>query len=549
MSHLLLVFLALAVFGFAQERSSVAPAATDANSEIRLAPVVIDGETLFTVRGVTARPADRRAREIAERIRRLASNPQFTPSSLTLQEQADSTWILGGGERIMSVFDEDSAIEEIARGLLAELYRGRIGEAIETWRRDRQPRVLWLNALYALVATLALLALGYAGRGATTRLRAFLERRCREQLQAIEDRAFHLLKAEQIWRGLIGVMNVAVVAGIAFTVYFYLDYVLGLFPWTRAVANTLHSAAVEPLRSLGLGLVGFLPNFVFIALVILITRYALKLVRLFFDGVARSAITLTGFDPEWAWPTFRLIRLLGIALAVVVVYPYIPGSRSEAFKGVTLFMGIIFSLGSSSLIGNFIAGYSMTYRRAFRIGDRIRIGEHVGVVERMRLLVTHLRTIKNEELIVPNSAILATEVTNYTSLASAEGLILHTTVGIGYETPWRQVEAMLLEAAERTAGLLREPTPFVLQKCLGDYCITYEINVFCDAPNAMEALYSELHRRILDVFNEYGVQIMTPSYMADPAEAKIVPKHQWYLAPAQPPRPDNATLTLDSGGR
>ena len=537
MSHLLLVFLALAVLGFAQERGPTAPSATDTNSDIRLAPVVIDGETLFTVRGVTARPADRRAREIEERIRRLASNSQFSPSSLTLQERPDSTWILGGGERIMSVLNEDAAIEEAARGLLAEVYRGRIGEAIETWRRGRRPRVLWLNALYALAATLVLLVLGYLGRGVTTRLRAFLERRCREQLQAIEDRAFHLLKAEQIWRGLIGAMNVAVAAGVVAAVYFYLDYVLGLFPWTRAFANTLHSAAIEPLRSLGLGLIGFFPNFVFIALVILLTRYALKLVRLFFDGVDRSAITLSGFDPEWAWPTFRLIRLLAVALAVVIMYPYIPGSRSEAFKGVTLFMGIIFSLGSSSLIGNFIAGYSMTYRRAFRIGDRIRIGAHVGIVERTRLLVTHLRTLKNEELIVPNSAILSTEVMNYTSLASAGGLILHTTVGIGYETPWRQVEAMLLEAAARTNGLRREPPPFVLQTLLGDFCVTYEINAFCDAPHSMEAIYSDLHRNILDVFNEYGVQIMTPAYETDPPEPKIVPVNQWHLAPARPPTP------------
>lgn len=535
MSHLLLVFLALAVFGFAQERSPATPSATDANSEIRVAPVVIDGETLFSVRGVTARPADRRASEIADRIRRLASNPQFSPLSLTLQEQTDSTWILGGGERIMAVFNEDAAIEETARGPLAELFRGRIGEAIETWRRDRQPRVLWLNALYALAATLAVIALGYIGRRTANRLRAFLERRYRERLQTIEDRAFHLLKAEQIWRGLIGFVNLAVAVGIAASVYFYLDYVFALFPWTRALANTLHSAAIDPLRSLGLGLIGFFPNFVFIALVILITRYILKLVRLFFDGVDRSAITVTGFDPEWAWPTFRLIRLLGIALAIVIMYPYIPGSQSEAFKGVTLFMGIIFSLGSSSLIGNFIAGYSMTYRRAFRIGDRIKIGPHVGVVERMRLLVTHLRTIKNEELIVPNSAILATEVMNYSSLARAEGLILHTTVGIGYETPWRQVEAMLLEAAARTNGLRREPLPFVLQTLLGDYCITYEINAFCDTPNSMEAVYSDLHRNILDLFNEYGVQIMTPSYEHDPAEPKVVPMNQWYLAPARPP--------------
>jgi small-conductance mechanosensitive channel len=235
------------------------------------------------------------------------------------------------------------------------------------------------------------------------------------------------------------------------------------------------------------------------------------------------------------------VRILVVALAVVVAYPYIPGSNSEAFKGVSLFMGIIFSLGSSSLIGNLIAGYSMTYRRAFKLGDRVRIGQHVGEVSQMRLMVTHLRTPKNEEVVVPNSVILGAEVVNYSSLAREQGLILHTTVGIGYETPWRQVEAMLLEAATRTKGLLSQPPPFVLQTLLGDFCVTYEINAYCDTPHSMAGLYAELHRNILDVFNEYGVQIMTPAYENDTEQPKIVPVDQWYAAPAQrPPSGDGA---------
>ena len=215
-----------------------------------------------------------------------------------------------------------------------------------------------------------------------------------------------------------------------------------------------------------------------------------------------------------------------------------PGSESDAFKGVSLFIGVIFSLGSSSLIGNVIAGYSMTYRSPFKIGDRVQIGNQIGIVERSRLLVTHLRTPKNEIIIVPNSAILGAEVINFTTLAHERGLILHTTVGIGYETPWRQVEAMLLEAASRTPGLLQEPAPFVLQRALGDFCVTYEINAYCRTPELMLALYSVLHQNILDVFNEYGVQIMTPAYEGDPEQPKVVPKNQWYAAPAV--RPDTA---------
>jgi small-conductance mechanosensitive channel len=188
----------------------------------------------------------------------------------------------------------------------------------------------------------------------------------------------------------------------------------------------------------------------------------------------------------------------------------------------------------------------MTYRRAFRIGDRVKLGQYVGDVAQMRLMVTHLRTLKNEEVVVPNSSILSSEVVNYSTLAQQRGLILHTTVGIGYETPWRQVEAMLVEAAGRTPGLLREPPPFVLQTALGDFCVTYEINVYCDTPHVMALLYTELHRNILDVFNEYGVQIMTPSYEADPAEPKLVPKEQWYAAPARPSEPAQPALRAGS---
>jgi len=218
----------------------------------------------------------------------------------------------------------------------------------------------------------------------------------------------------------------------------------------------------------------------------------------------------------------------------VVAYPYIPGSDSQAFKGLSLFVGLVFSLGSSSVISNIIAGYTMTYRRLFREGDRVRIGQVVGAVTKVRLQVTHVRTPKNEEVVIPNSAILGSEVVNYSTLAASDGLILHTSVGIGYETPWRQVEAMLLLAAERTPGLAQGRQPFVLQRALGDFAVTYELNAYIDDPSRMLLVYSDLHRQILDVFNEYGIQIMTPAYEGDPEQPKIVPREQWFTAPAMP---------------
>jgi small-conductance mechanosensitive channel len=315
----------------------------------------------------------------------------------------------------------------------------------------------------------------------------------------------------------------------------YLRYTLALFPWTRGTANSLVDIVIDPLRSIGLGLVAIVPNIVFLAILFLVTRYVLKLVRLFFDSVAAGTVRLRNFDSDWAEPTFKIVRLLVVAFAVVVAYPYVPGSDTDAFKGISLFIGVVFSLGSTSFIGNIISGYSLTYRRTFRLGDRVKIGEHVGEVMDMRMLVTHLRTPWNEEVIVPNSSIVGTEVVNFSSMVQQRGLILHTTVGIGYETPWRQVEAMLIEAAARTPGLLRDRPPFVHQRSLGDFCVTYELNAFCDAPDRMRFLYTDLHRNILDVFNEYGVQIMTPAYEGDPDRLKVVPKERWYTEPARPP--------------
>jgi small-conductance mechanosensitive channel len=300
------------------------------------------------------------------------------------------------------------------------------------------------------------------------------------------------------------------VALILVVSYVYLQTVLALFPWTRWFASNLLNQIINPLTSIGAAIVDYLPKLLFLVILILITRYILKLTRVFFDAIATKRLTLSNFEVEWAWPTYRIVRFIVVAFAVVVAYPYIPGSDSAAFKGVSLFLGVLFSLGSTSVIANVIAGYTMTYRRAFGVGDWIKIDGVMGEATKIRLLVTHFRTFKNEEVIVPNAKILSTELTNFSSMARDGELILHTTVGIGYEVPWRQVEAMLLMAAAHTPGLRADRQAFVEQKSLGDFAVNYELNVHRDNVSLMPNIYSKLHRAIQDVFNEYGVQIMTP---------------------------------------
>lgn len=533
-------FAAMNAAGQEPAPTRAAPAVEESAASMPTAPVVVDGTTLFRVRGVSAYPAERRAAEIAEHIRAVAANRDYSPERLTTEESPGGTRIMANQQPIMMIYDADARLENVDRRALTRAHLLRIGEAVESFRRDREPKLLVRHALYAFSAILALIVALWTGHRGMRRARSVLEGRYREKVRGVQIQSFQIIRAEHLWRVLTGTLNVLWAIVVAVPTYMVLHYVLALFPWTRGLAGSLVTMLVNPLVMIGNAILAAVPDVVFLVVLVLVTGYLLKLIRLFFAAIETGSVRLSGFDTEWAKPTYRLVRVAVIAFALVAAYPYIPGSNSQAFKGISLLLGVIFSLGSSALIGNMISGYSMTYRRVFRQGDRVKIGGHIGDVEEMKLMVTYLRTPKNELIAVPNSVIINGEVVNYSTLAHKQGLILHTTVGIGYETSWRQVEAMLLEAAERTPGLLRRPRPFVLQKELGDFAITYEINAYCDDPQAMERLYTGLHKNILDMFNEYGVQIMTPAYECDPERAKVVPKDQWYSAPARPPESVNA---------
>jgi small-conductance mechanosensitive channel len=529
------------VMALAQEPKTDAEGVAQQQSEENMAPVIVDGRELFKVRGVSAYPATRRAAEVAARIEALAADPTTDPKALRLVVESNRTDIYSGETQILAIFDEDAAIEGISRQLLVVAIKSKVEEAITNYRSDRTPRHLIFSGLYALGATLLLILVVYASRRLFGWLERVAERRYKKKLEALKIQSLQLVHSDQLWLALMSFVKVVKVLLWLVLLYLYVNLVMGFFPWTRFLADNLLSVFLDPLRVIAVGLVNSLPNVVFLVILFFVTRYILKVLRLLFVSIQQGSIKFTSFDPEWAFPTYRLVRILVIAFALVVAYPYIPGSSSEAFKGISLFMGVIFSLGSSSVISNVVAGYTMTYRRAFKVGDRIKVDDMLGDVAEIRLLVTHLRSIKNEEIVIPNSVILNSHVINYSTLAKQQGLILHTTVGIGYETPWRQVHAMLLMAAERTEGFLKEPSPFVLQKVLGDFCVNYELNVYCDNVKSSAQLYTVLHQNILDVFNEYDVQIMTPAYEGDTPEPKVVPKDQWFAAPAQAPQSSGGT--------
>ena len=256
------------------------------------------------------------------------------------------------------------------------------------------------------------------------------------------------------------------------------------------------------------------PKFSFIAVIVVVAYYVVKFVKFIFAEIAKETITLPGFYSEWAEPTYKIARFLILAFTLAVVFPYLPGSKSPAFQGVSIFLGLLLSLGSSSAVANVVAGIVLTYTRALKVGDRIQIGETVGDVTEKTLMVTRIRTIKNVDIAIPNAMVLNSHILNFSSSANAQGLILHTSVTIGYDAPWRQIHQLLRDAADATSKILKDPKPFVLQTSLDDFYVSYQLNAYTDQSAVMTRTNSDLHQNIQDKFNEAGVEIMSPHYGA-----------------------------------
>lgn len=501
----------------------------------KTAPVMLGRSPIFSVPAFHALSAEERAARIGERITKIADDLSIRTDAITSADSEETTDVIAGERLIMSIYDSDARPYGATRQVLAKLCADKIRTAVEKYRTERTPKNIMNGALLSVVATLVLLTLLVLLRILFRRLQAAVEA---AKAHSIYFQKFEILRSEQIETLFVRVVRGVRLVVVLVALYLYVHFILSFFPWTRPFSGEILHYLLVPLKTMEWGIVEYIPNLIFLVVLVFVTRYVIKFMRLFSAEVEKGNITFPGFYPEWAKPTFKIVRFLFIAFIVVVAFPYIPGSQSPAFKGITIFLGVLVSLGSSSTVSNVIAGVDMIYRRAFLKGDWIKIGDLIGEVIRMRLLVTHLRTFKNEEVVFPNALLLNSHVTNFSFMARDRGLILHTSVTIGYSTPWRQVHAFLLQAAERTPGLLCNPPPFVLQTALDDFYVRYELNAYTDAPQEMLTIYSDLHQNIQDAFNEFEVQIMSPHYVLDPRSPAIVPKEHWYAPPAKSPGSD-----------
>jgi len=364
--------------------------------------------------------------------------------------------------------------------------------------------------VYGVVATLAFLGALWVIRRLTRVAQGALERRARSLRAVPADMLSPDGLGRTIGALIRGIRLVLVLLG--FDVY--VTYVLGLFPWTRAVSVRLLGYLLTPVRTVLDAFIGYVPKLLFVVVIGAVVYAAIRLVGLLFREIRQGRLVFANFPAEWADPTNKIARVLLIAFGLVVAFPYLPASDSPAFAGVSVFMGVLVSLASSSALSNMMAGLVLTYTRAFRLGDRVRLGDAFGDVVDTSLLATHIRTIKNEDITIPNSIALGSAVTNYTRTGSTRGLILHTTVTISYDAPWRKVHDLLVSAALATPGVLQEPRPFVWQTALNDFYVSYEINAYTATPRQMVDIYAALHSRIQDAFHDGGVEIMSPHYTA-----------------------------------
>jgi small-conductance mechanosensitive channel len=372
--------------------------------------------------------------------------------------------------------------------------------------------ILLHGALFILLTFLLVFLIRFLNRF-TIRLHGFVRRNRGVIIRSVRIKNLELVSADQLATIAFKSVRILRWAVIIFLVYLYLTLAFSLFVWTELVAQKLLGYVLSPLVGIAKAVISYLPNVFYIAVVVVVARYVLKLMKLIFSKIEDKTITIPGFPEEWAKPTFRIATFLLIVFVLVIIFPYLPGSESAAAKGVSIFLAVLLSLGSSSAISNIIAGVVITYMRSFKVGDRVKINDITGDIIEHNFLITRIKTVKNEEITMPNSLVLSGHVTNYTAIVrDGNPLILYTSVTIGYDAPWPKVHELLIAAALATENVLHYPQPFVLQTALDDFYVSYQINAYTNSPSMMQFIYSALHQNIQDKFFEAGVEIASPHY-------------------------------------
>jgi len=490
-------------------------------------PITIDGETLFEIKARgTFENTDLRAAHITQKIEQIMLSDEARFDSFNFFKDRDHYVLTYNGEASFSIYYEDTlqtgkGMHELSESIISNVKNHAVNQLRVDSVTDMGKRFGLLAALilsFFLIVKLLNKAISKGNHWIYKQI----QKRIRDYTNP-RNRFFTMSRLADLIRLVLKFVKWVF---IIILVYALLPLGFSIFPSTEGIARTLIGYVLEPLKSFGNAMIDYIPQFIAIIVIVFIARAIIKFLRYVSVEIEKGSLEIAGFYTEWAKPTYNLFKFLVIIFAFVAIFPLIPGSGSDVFKGVSVFLGLLISLGSSSAIGNIIAGLVITYMRPYQIGDRVKIGDAQGDVMEKTLLVTRLRTIKNEDVTIPNSSILNGNTYNYTANTKGEGLILNTSVTIGYDVAWRDVHAMLIDAATRTNGVLKSPQPFVLQTSLDDFYVSYQINCYTSAAEKSAKIYSELYGHIQDVFSEKEVEILSPHYRAerDGTEAVLPPK-------------------------
>jgi len=457
---------------------------------------------------------EERAKAVNQRIQNLAGLRDFSADSLVIESEYNILNLVYSDQIITSISEEDALWSKMNAADLSVNYQKIISTAVLNYQNETNIITLLKEfglALLVLIITYFIIKYIFiAFRWSAIKIRAQENKR----IKGIKIKDYTLFDASRQVAVLINLNTVLKWLVVLSTVYIALPILFGIFPWTKDMAQTLFGYVLDPLKDIGLGLWNYLPNLITVIVIIVVFRYVLKGLYFLKSEIQQENLKLPGFYSDWAAPTYQIVKVLVFAFMIVVIFPYLPGSDSPVFQGVSVFLGFLFTFGSAGSLSNIIAGLVLTYMRLFKMGDRVKIGSISGDVIEKNMLVTRVRTTKNEIISIPNATVMNSHTINYSSDAPEKGLIMHSTITIGYDIPWRKMEEVLIKAALKTPLLLEDPAPFVLQTSLDDFYVSYQINAYTREPNKQATIYSNLHANIQDFCNEAGIEIMSPHYRA-----------------------------------
>ncbi len=478
-------------------------------------PVNPFGKTLFYIRAkIGPYSAENRAVSTGGLIKKLAEDPFYSADSLKIIHDDNEVDVVYRDRVINAITTADAKAENKPADILAFERHKAIAAALKEYIEQNSEAGILKSIIFSGIILVLLILFIYL----VNKLYYFLDKRIHDAkdgiLSKIKIKDYQVINdsyQKRLFHFLNVMMRYILIILLFFTALGLTGYML---PWTKIYSLIFLDFILSPLKSFLSALWFFIPNLVTIIVIIFISTLVIRLFRFLKSEIEKGAINLQGFYPEWALPVFNIIRFLIWVFTIILVYPHLPGSDSKVFQGVSVLVGLLFSITSASILGNLVAGFALTFTRAFQVGDRIQVGNNVGDVVEKTMAVTKIRTIKNEIITIPNGKISASEVINYSTLAAENGLIIHTTVTIGYDAPWRQIHQMLIDAAKATNLILHDPEPFVFQTSLDDFYVSYQVNAYTKDAQKMAIILSDLHRNIQESFNNSGVEIMSPHYRA-----------------------------------